>query len=204
MVCFRKLDIYSELSKAREFEFIVYARALIFKGRPQDARLLLERLLTFTEETARLHSRVEILNLLALLEYMNNDIPKCTVYLESALSIGMKEGYVRSFLDEFAPMAQLLSYYTTRQSKRTKHPDAELLIAFAKKLLGQMQENFLAVPETYEQTAAGRIEKLLTAREKMVLELLLKANTNQEISIKLGISLRTVKTHTGNIYSKLG
>ena len=33
----RKLDIYSELSKAREFEFIVYARALIFKGRPQDA-----------------------------------------------------------------------------------------------------------------------------------------------------------------------
>lgn len=101
-------------------------------------------------------------------------------------------------------MAQLLSYYTTRQSKRTKHPDAELLIAFAKKLLGQMQENFLAVPETYEQTAAGRIEKLLTAREKMVLELLLKANTNQEISIKLGISLRTVKTHTGNIYSKLG
>lgn len=200
----RKLDIYSELSKAREFEFIVYARALIFKGRPQDARLLLERLLTFTEETARLHSRVEILNLLALLEYMNNDIPKCTVYLESALSIGMKEGYVRSFLDEFAPMAQLLSYYTTRQSKRTKHPDAELLIAFAKKLLGQMQENFLAVPETYEQTAAGRIEKLLTAREKMVLELLLKANTNQEISIKLGISLRTVKTHTGNIYSKMG
>jgi LuxR family maltose regulon positive regulatory protein len=128
----RKLDIYSELSKAREFELIVYARALIFKGRPQDARLLLERLLTFTEETARLHSRVEILNLLALLEYMNNDIPKCTVYLESALSIGMKEGYVRAFWMNLLPWPNKV--ITLRQSKRTKHPDAELLIAFAKKL----------------------------------------------------------------------
>lgn len=49
-----------------------------------------------------------------------------------------------------------------------------------------------------------RMKTLLTAQEKKVLELLLNANTNKEISEKLSISLTTVKTHTGNIYSKLG
>lgn len=37
-----------------------------------------------------------------------------------------------------------------------------------------------------------------------MLELMAKAATNQQISETLGISLRTVKTHTGNIYGKLG
>ena len=37
-----------------------------------------------------------------------------------------------------------------------------------------------------------------------MLELIVNAATNKEISEKLGISIRTVKTHTGNIYGKLG
>jgi LuxR family maltose regulon positive regulatory protein len=53
------------------------------------------------------------------------------------------------------------------------------------------------------RTAAAGIKKLLTAQEIKVLELLFAAHTNEEISSKLDISLRTVKTHTGNIYSKL-
>jgi LuxR family maltose regulon positive regulatory protein len=32
----------------------------------------------------------------------------------------------------------------------------------------------------------------------------MKANTKREISVKLGISLRPLKAHTGNIYGKLG
>ncbi len=37
-----------------------------------------------------------------------------------------------------------------------------------------------------------------------MLELLAAAHTNEEIAGKLGIGIRTVKTHTGNIYNKLG
>ena len=112
------------------------------------------KVFTFTEETARLHSRVEILNLLALLEYMNNDIPKCTVYLKAPLHRHEKR-LCRSFL-EFAPMAQLLSYYTTRQSKRTKHPDAELLIAFAKSF--RTDAGKLSGRGNLRQTAAGQLK----------------------------------------------
>jgi LuxR family maltose regulon positive regulatory protein len=46
--------------------------------------------------------------------------------------------------------------------------------------------------------------KHLTPQGQRVLELIVNAATNKEIGNALGISLRTVKTHTGNIYSKLG
>ncbi len=52
--------------------------------------------------------------------------------------------------------------------------------------------------------AADRIRERLTAKELEVLELLYAACTNEEICQTLNIGLRTVKTHTGNIYTKLG
>ena len=44
----RTFNIYSDINRIREFEMIVYARALIFKGCPEDASVLLQRLLVFT------------------------------------------------------------------------------------------------------------------------------------------------------------
>ncbi len=44
----------------------------------------------------------------------------------------------------------------------------------------------------------------LTAKETEVLKLMLAAYSNQEICSRLNITIRTVKAHTGNIYSKLG
>lgn len=198
-----KLGMFTELSKAREFELIVYARVLMYKGRPRDALLLLERLLTLTDENTRNHSRVEILNLLALLHYRENDLPKSMEYLENALVIGMKEGYLRSFLDEFSPMAKLLNRYTTHKSRQAEHPEAEALITYAKNLSGQLQKYIGAVTESTGRTATEDKVKKLTAQETKVLELLAKAKTNREIGLMLGISLTTVKTHTRNIYGKL-
>ncbi len=48
------------------------------------------------------------------------------------------------------------------------------------------------------------MEYQLTAREQEILALLLDNNSNQEISDKLKISLGTTKTHTHNIFQKLG
>lgn len=67
-----------------------------------------------------------------------------------------------------------------------------------------MYGNFPATSDAQGEAAAAGIRMQLTKQEKLVLELLVEANTNEQISIKLGIGLRTVKTHTGNIYSKLG
>jgi ATP/maltotriose-dependent transcriptional regulator MalT len=44
----------------------------------------------------------------------------------------------------------------------------------------------------------------LTAREKEILELLIKGSSNKQIESDLFISSHTVKNHIYNIYQKLG
>lgn len=199
----RQLNLFVGVNRIREFELLVYARVLLAKERRHDAKLLLQRLLSFTEENARLHSQVEVLNLLALVDYQNNHLPGALKYLEKSLTIGMAESYVRSFLDEFLPMNRLLRYYTTSRRKRTNQQVTQLT-DYAKDLLRQMHESFPETMEAYNEAASAGMKELLTEQEQKVLELLVQANTNKEISLKLGIGLRTVKTYTANIYSKLG
>jgi LuxR family maltose regulon positive regulatory protein len=200
----RQLNVFTGVNRIREYELLVYVRVLLAKERLQDAKLLLQRLLSFTEDNARLHSQVEVLNLLALLDYQNNHLPGALTYLEKSLKIGMAEGYVRSFMDELSPMARLLRYYTASRRKRNDPDVAKRLTDYAKDLVRQMHESFPETMESHIEAApAGMIERL-TGQEQKVLELLLEAYTNQEIARRLGIGLRTVKTYTGNIYGKLG
>ena len=59
-----------------------------------------------------------------------------------------------------------------------------------------------AEPEVYEATQ--RLEDPLSERELEVLDLLASGRTNSEVARDLFVSLSTVKSHTGNIYRKLG
>ena len=199
-----KLDKFTQPSKIREFELIVYARVLMLKDRLEDSRLLLQRLLTFAKSNGRYHSMAEILILLALLHIKENDVPKSMEYLESALAIGMKEGYVRSFLDECAPMLKLLNCYTSHKKRQTENPDTEALIAYVKTLKKQMRAFVKNTRHSHDITVAEIMKEHLTAQEMKVLSLLFEAKTNREIGFSLNITPATVKTHVSNIYSKLG
>ncbi len=202
-----KLNIFTELNRIREFELIVHARVLILLNRMQDAQLLLQRLLAFTEDNRRHHSRVEALNILALLAFRNNQTLLALKYVDESLGIGLGEGYVRSYLDELSPMAQLLRAYVKSRGKWPEGNRSEERKAFASRLLKQMSASLLQTLEARDEVAWEVTEGVLeqfTAQEKKVLELMMNAATNQEIGEKLGIGLRTVKTHTGNIYGKLG
>lgn len=202
-----RLNIYAEINRVMEFELIVYARVLMLLNRTQDAHLLLQRLLAFTGDHKRHHSRVEVLNLLALVSFRENHALRAFRYMDESLSFGMKEGYTRSYLDELSPMAQVLRAYI---KSRRKAPDEQLMKerkSFAGSLLKQMPGSLMRTLATPDEVAAGAAEKALdhlTPQERRVLELMAGAATNREISDMLGISLRTVKTHTGNIYGKLG
>ena len=57
---------------------------------------------------------------------------------------------------------------------------------------GSRRENPLAGPHT------------LTAREREVLGLLARGDSNQAIAVALGVSVTTVKTHVGALYAKSG
>jgi ATP-dependent transcriptional regulator len=191
----RRLSLYQNIIRTREYELIVLARVLIAKKHYGDAHLLLNRLLNFTEGLKRSHSIVEIANLLAITALKNLNEALAEKYFEKALSIGIDEGYIRSFVDELDPMVLLLEQYIQR------HNEENRLAAFAQELLNLTKDavkhsTFLVGPNTFE--------KLLTPTELKVFNCIIKTYDNHEISAELGITIRTVKAHTGSIYRKLG
>jgi len=189
------LSVQDNLSYLREFEHITLARVLL--ARPKSDRAdrsileavgLLERLLHAAEDGERTGSAIEILVLQALANQTREDIPAALVPLERALTLAEPEGYVRIFVGEGPPMAALLE-------AAAKHGIAP---NYVRRLLA-------AVTKTEDDTPVkqGLIEPL-SERELDVLRLLGTDLGGPDIARELIVSLNTVRTHTKNIYAKLG
>lgn len=198
-----KLGIFSEINRVREFELLVLARLLWAKKNLNDAEILLLRLLSFAEAENRAHSMVEILNLLAMIACQKGNARPAAEAMKRSLRLGLKEGYVRSYLDERSPMLTVL-----RQTARLCGEDAEdadgELTEFANSLISLIESERDGLFASGGAAAGPQLKKLLTEKELKVLELLCAACSNQEIGKRLNISQRTVKAHTGSIYGKLG
>ena len=159
----------------------------------QEARGLLERLLKAAEGGERTGSVIEILALQGLAHQALGNISSALVPLERALTLAEPEGYVRIFVDEGAPMRNLLREAAARgvASSYTRR----LLSAFDK--AGQP----VSAPVT---AAAPGLAEPPTAREVEIMRLIAAGLRNQEIADQLFISLSTVKRHIANAYGKLG
>ncbi len=190
-----KLGIYHEISRTKEFELITYARVLIEKGQLNDADILLKRLLIFVEGAARLHSEVEILNLLAVAAAKMGNEEHSMSCLEKALKIGSDEGYMRSFADELASMWHLLKMYIRLRGKQNE------LAIYAGKLF--KLEAYSAKVTKLAKGGSRYLTTLLTPQENKVLQLLAFGRSNIEIAEELGIALSTVKYHNVNLFGKL-
>jgi len=191
----RGLSVTDDLSYLREFEHITLARVLLARymaeraERPvQEATRLLESLLRAAEEGQRTGSVIEILVLQALVRQARGDVPAALTSLQRALTLAEPEGYARIFVDEGPPMASLLR----AAAKQGIAP------RYVRRLLA-------AVNKTEDSTPAsqGLIEPL-SERELDVLRLLGTDLGGPEIARELVVSLNTVRTHTKNIYAKLG
>ena len=191
----RDLSVDDDISYLHEFEHMTLARVLIAQekrglvdGSIHDAKGLLERLLQAAEEGRRMGSVIEISVLLALAHAAQGDIPLALASLERALTLAEPEGYLRLFVDEGLPMAALLQ-------EAAKHGIApnyvrQLLAAFGKAEGRTSVTQLLIEP--------------LSERELEVLRLLGTDLNGPEIARELMVSLSTMRTHTQNIYTKLG
>jgi LuxR family maltose regulon positive regulatory protein len=195
----RGLSVDDDLSYLREFEHVTLARVLIARYKSDrvddsiyDAIGLLERLLNAAEEGRRMGSVIEILVLHALAHAAQGNIPLALAPLERALVLAEPEGYVRLFVDEGLPMAQLLS----EAAALGVMPD------YTRKLLAAYEDALRRPPSEPTGEAEGLVEPL-SQRELEVLQLIAQGLSNREISERLFLALSTVKGHNRIIYGKL-
>ena len=123
----------------------------------------------------------------ALAHQARGDVPAALTPLRRALALAEPEGYVRIFVDEGPPMATLL---------RATAKDGDIG-SYARRLLGAFE------PPESRPVAQGLVDPL-SARELDVLRLLGTDLDGPDIARRLFVSLNTVRTHTKNIYAKLG
>jgi LuxR family maltose regulon positive regulatory protein len=186
----------------REFEHIMLARVLIAivksdrkAGLLDEAIRLLGRLLQEAETGSRMGSVIQILLLQALAFQAQDNLPRAFACLERALSLAEPEGYVRTFVDEGEEMRLLIEQLSRNRDNPLSGYADKLLVAF-------VQAEVLPKSTIFHQKS-NMIEPL-SERELEVLKLLRTELSGPEIAQQLIVSLNTFRTHTKNIFTKLG
>jgi LuxR family maltose regulon positive regulatory protein len=180
-------------SLARAMEVSALVRLRLVQGKAQEALTLLAP--TLEEAMDRHWGKLvnELLILQALARQMRQEEQAAINTLAQAVRLAEPEGYMRSFVDEGAPMAALLATLRERERKRGPTPYLDrLLTAFSPQT------------EAGQRAAQYALRDPLSPREQEVLQLLAGGASNQEITERLVITLDTVKRHVSNILSKLG
>lgn len=198
----QKLSVDDDLSFMHEFEYMMLARFLyeVNKEDPQNRSLekashLLDRLLQSAEMGHRQGSVIHILLLQALVYQAQNNESDAMNRLELALSLAEPEGYIRIFVDEGNVMQLLIE----KLSKKRDHPLHNYILKLhdAFSLSATVQKTGIFKQKT------DMIDPL-SERELEVLKLLRGELTGPEMAQQLTVSLNTLRTHTKNIFNKLG
>ncbi|MDQ1741151.1 MAG: hypothetical protein QOE53_2803, partial [Pseudonocardiales bacterium] len=192
-----------ELSYLREFEHITLAGVLLARSRTErseplarEVAQLLERLLQAAEAGERTGSVIEILVLQALTYRARGDLAAALAALERALRMAEPEGYVRIFIGAGPAMASLLRTVVSQRAEW----------GYARRLLdaGSSAGGSGAGAGTPAAPARQGLVEPLSDRELDVLRLLGSDLDGPDIARELSVSLNTLRTHTKNIYAKLG
>jgi LuxR family maltose regulon positive regulatory protein len=211
----RGLSVDDDLSYLREFEHVTLARVLIARYKSNqversihEAMGLLQHLLQAAKEGGRTGSVIEILALQALAHHALGDIPSALASLARALTLAEPQGYVRIFVDEGPPMAALLARMQVENDSlkadevgRLREYIQRLLAAFGKR---KELQPFDSAQDKPSSISLQPLLDPLSKRELEVLRLLGTDLNGPEIARELMVSPNTMRTHTRNIYSKLG
>jgi LuxR family maltose regulon positive regulatory protein len=200
------------------------------EGDLHHAMRLLARLLKAAEEGGRNGSVIEITILQSLAMQAQGDQLLALATLERALALAEPGGYVHIFVDEGEPMRLLIEKLSHNLAHPLKSYVDKLLAAFPPPISApgaaaglQKSETSQPVPfvEPEAQPANNRLVEsaaqiepaaqrkavlfeALSEREIEVLRLLRSELSGPEIAQQLIVSLNTLRTHTKNIFNKLG
>lgn len=182
-----------------QFEYLTLARVLIAQGYVDQVLPLLTQMFEAAEAAGREGDVIEILALRALAYLARGSQTHAFSDLANALCQAEREQYIRTFVNEGAPMATLLRYAAAQG----------VTMLYVKNLLDAFPTS-VADAETMPMKvdrAGSKTNALiepLSARELEVLQLVAMGQSNREVAEALFIAPTTVKKHLSNIFGKLG
>lgn len=180
------MTINSLLMQGTVFSYVVYGKALMLSGNWAKAEALCESFIPyfgiFNNQLGYIHNYIH----LSITLYKRGNIEKAKFWLKKALEIGQKDDIVMPFAENGSNLLPILGFVEDEGN------------VYIKKLIDlcSMYSKLISSPNFY-----GGI---LTPRETEILKLLSKGMSRFEIAENLFISAATVRTHTQNVYIKLG
>jgi ATP/maltotriose-dependent transcriptional regulator MalT len=188
----------AQLAQTHELP-ISQARVHLAQGDPSTALAVLEPLRQQAEAKAWADERLKIMVLQVVALHAHGEKDKAAQLLFDALALAAPDGFIRLFVDEGLPMAELLS----EAAAHGMMPDyiGKLLAACedATKDRGRTTKSF---PSSSVFRPSSLVEPL-SQRELEVLQLIAQGLSNREISERLFLALMTVKGHNQKIFGKL-
>ena len=198
----RGVSVTGDVAYLSEFDHLTLVRLLIarHRGHPDPAALdeavhLLARLHTAAENSGRAGSLIEIQMLNALALDAQGHRQQALQSLAQAWDEAPEpEGYARLFLDEGAPMVELLRE-AEQQGVAADHVRRLLSLS-----LGPARDG---VGAGARRRRASSSAESLSDRELQVLRLLDSELSGPQIARELFVSHNTLRTHTKHIFTKL-
>jgi LuxR family maltose regulon positive regulatory protein len=169
------------------------ARVHLAQGDPSAALAVLEPLRRQAEARDWPDERLKVIVLQALAHQAQGETDQAVQLLGDALALAEPGGFVRLFVDEGTPMAQLLAAAAAQG----------ILPDYTARLLAVVEAGKQQREDESDAAPAQPLIEPLSQRELEVLRLIAQGLSNQAIGERLFLALDTVKGHNRRIYDKL-
>jgi LuxR family maltose regulon positive regulatory protein len=189
------LSAHDSPGRYDEGVYITFARLLMAQGQYAEASHLLATMERLAGDGGRRRTLITVYLLQARILQAQGREGEARSCVEMALHLAAPQGYLRAFLAEGEPVAELLP------GARHVAPGFvdSLLKAFSsERIPGDGVAGLPAAAQPWS------LVEPLTARELEILRLISAGRSNPEIAELLYLSLNTVKWHVKNLYGKLG
>jgi LuxR family maltose regulon positive regulatory protein len=191
----------AQLAEARDLPLSL-ARVRLAQGDPVAALELLEPLHQQATDRDWQNERLKVMTLQALAFYAQGEKNKALRWLDDALTLAEPGGFIRLFVDEGEPMRFLMLDFRSWMKGQAEGKDYQVS-SYVDKLITAFAQPASMQPSKNSNPNSAMVEPL-SERELEVLKLLRTELNGPEIARGLMVSLNTMRTHTRNIYSKLG
>jgi LuxR family transcriptional regulator, maltose regulon positive regulatory protein len=169
------------------------ARVHLAQGNPSTALAVLSPFREQVEAKGWADEQLKVMILQAVAHNAHGEKDMAMQALGDALTLAESGGFIRLFVDEGSPMAQLLSEAAAQG----------IMPNYAAKLLAAFEAEKQKPVDKSSRSSPQPLIEPLSQRELDVLRLIAEGLSNHEIADRLFLALDTVKGHNRRIYDKL-